>query len=56
MLERTHVSEADYLAAEERAATRSEYVAGEVLRVECGGLIIGLSLEDLYEDTGLSID
>lgn len=29
--------------------------AGEVVRIECGGLAIGLSLEDLYEDTGLSI-
>jgi len=28
--------------------------AGEVVRIECGGLAIGLSLEDLYEDTGLS--
>jgi Uma2 family endonuclease len=28
--------------------------AGEVARSECGGLAIGLSLEDLYEDTGLS--
>jgi Uma2 family endonuclease len=27
--------------------------AGEVVRIECGGLAIGLSLEDLYEDTGL---
>ena len=29
--------------------------AGDVVRIECGGLAIGLSLEDLYEDTGLSI-
>lgn len=29
--------------------------AGEVVRIECGGLAIGLSLEDLYEDTGLSL-
>jgi len=28
--------------------------AGEVVRIECGGLAIALSLEDLYEDTGLS--
>ena len=28
--------------------------AGEAVRIECGGLAIVLSLEDLYEDTGLS--
>ena len=29
--------------------------AGEVVRIECGGLAIALSLEDLYEDTGLPL-
>jgi Uma2 family endonuclease len=29
--------------------------AGDVARIECGGLVIALSLEDLYEDTGLAI-
>ena len=35
-LERGHMSEAEYFAAEERAATRSEYVAGEVFAMAGG--------------------
>jgi Uma2 family endonuclease len=35
-LERSGVSEAEYLAAEERAATRSEYIAGEVFAMAGG--------------------
>ena len=35
-LERSHVGESEYLAAEERAATRGEYIAGEVFAMAGG--------------------